>query len=80
MKRNMLAVRKFFATTLAVFAALYVVALAPPIGCSHAAAGLNVAGHSAELAECRAIGKDAGRYDVYTACANKVDAKYGVSP
>lgn len=51
-------------------------------GCTPAqtSAGLDVAGHSAALAVCRAEGKDAGSYSVYGRCADEADRKYGVSP
>ncbi len=75
MKRNMQAVRKFFATALAVFAALYVVSLCR---CTPARQGLvlDVAGHSLALAQCRAEGKDAGSYVVYERCADEADRHF----
>lgn len=39
---------------------------------------LDVAGHSAALAECRSEGKDAGSYAVYGRCADEADRKFGL--
>lgn len=39
---------------------------------------LDVAGHSAALAQCREEGKDAGKYVVYSKCADEADRKYGL--
>lgn len=52
------------------------------VGCmpAQASAALDVAGHSAALAVCRAEGKDAGSYSVYGRCADEADRKYRVSP
>ncbi len=41
-------------------------------------AGAHVAGHAAALTDCRAIGKDAGSYAVYTDCADDADRRYGL--
>lgn len=47
-------------------------------GCSasQVGAGLDVAGHSAALARCRARGKDAGSFEVYENCADGVDQHF----
>lgn len=46
-------------------------------GCAGAAVRvLDVAGHSAALADCRAEGKDAGSYAVYERCANEADRRF----
>ncbi len=74
MRRNTQAVRKFFATALAVFAALFVIAKCT--GCAAAAPALDVAGHSLALAKCREVGKDAGSYAVYSMCADDADRRY----
>lgn len=39
---------------------------------------LDVAGYTAALAQCREEGKDAGRYIVYSKCADEADRKYGL--
>jgi len=38
---------------------------------------VDLAGYSLALDECRAEGKDAGKYEVYESCAQKADLKYG---
>ncbi len=49
-------------------------------GCSPAHQGvvLDVAGHSLALRECRAEGRDAGSYLVYSQCADEADWKFGL--
>lgn len=37
----------------------------------------DLVGYSIALDECRAEGKDAGKYSVYEECAKKADVKYG---
>lgn len=38
---------------------------------------IDLAGYQSALDDCRAQGKAAKSYDVYEACAQKADAKYG---
>lgn len=38
---------------------------------------VTVSAYAQALDDCRALGKDAGSYDVYEACAKQADAKYG---
>ena len=74
--RKTIAIRQFVAVSLACFAALAIIGHCA--GCTPARAGLvlDVAGHSAALAACRAEGKDAGSYAVYERCANEADRHY----
>ena len=48
------------------------------LACTPARAGLvlDVAGHSAALAQCRVEGKEAGSYVVYEKCADEADRHY----
>lgn len=64
-----------------VFVALMAVVIILTVKCTPAASrALDVAGYTAELARCRAEGKDAGSYAVYGRCAAEADKKYGVEP
>jgi len=38
---------------------------------------VDLVGYSLALDKCKALGKDAGSYDVYEDCAQKADSKYG---
>lgn len=38
---------------------------------------LQLEGYTTELDRCRAMGKDAGSYQVYEDCAQRADARYG---
>lgn len=76
--RKTIAIRQAVAVGFALFAAAFVVGHC--VGCTPAqvGAGIDVAGHTAALAECRAEGKDAGSYAVYGRCADEADRKYGL--
>ncbi len=76
MKRNALAIRRFFAMVAAAFAALFVVAKCTACAPAHQGIVLDVAGHSLALAKCRSEGKEAGSYVVYEQCANEADRHF----
>ncbi len=76
MSHNMHAIRRFFATALAVFAALWIVAHCQACAPSHQGVVLDVAGHSLALAQCRIEGKEAGSFIVYEKCADEADRHF----
>ncbi len=41
---------------------------------------IDFAAYDRELAGCQEVGRDAGAYAAYEACASSVDRKYGVKP
>ena len=79
--RRSIAVRQFVAWSLAVFAALYVVAHCGGCGIwgARAVAAVETAAYERDLDSCLVEGRRAHSLAVYEQCANEMDIKHGVS-